>query len=324
MPPAADPEGFDPFLPFPTLVATALEVCAGLDDAGGQRVLERAGLSDGLPVVVPTAERIEAMLERRNPLAPATSAPLPMGFVTPTWWDVAVCAVLAGCEAGALELVATALDAVSDPAFNLLGVQATTGAASPLLMVHGSWVDALGLHAGSGALGPAPARNVTAGRAVRLALQSVGMARVGEGDMATHGHPGKISWLVAERQTASPWTPFNEAVGLPAAAAALTVFAGVGNVEVVLPTTTPAALADRLAQVLCGLAAPRSVVLLPPDSAVVLDRHGWRRGELLDALEARGAGRPLVMVTGGPGVKATVVPGWGGPSEPITRSRPGS
>ena len=52
--------------------------------------------------------------------------------------------------------------------------------------------------------GPAGALNATIGRAVRLALSDVGLCRPGVGDMATHGHPGKFTWLVAENQHGQP------------------------------------------------------------------------------------------------------------------------
>ena len=335
-PPAAGPEA-DTLAPFGARLASALApfslgLVQGIggegeprDDHGSPRwALEVAGLGDGLPVVVPSTARIEAMLAGRNPLAGAVSQPLPIAFTVPTWWDVAACAVLAGCEPGVLGVLGAALDAVADPAFNLLGVQTTTGAASPLLIAHGPLVPRLGLHAGSGALGPGWPINATLGRALRLALQNLGLARPGEVDMATHGHPGKFSWLVAEHQAASPWEPFSVSRGLAADVDALTVVAGVGNVEVVLPVTTPEALAARLAVVLAALAAPEAVVLLPPDGARFLDRQGWNGQRLQQALADGGvAGPVLVVVTGGAGVKATVVPGWGGPTRSITRLVPG-
>jgi hypothetical protein len=88
---------------------------------------------------------------------------------------------------------------------------------------------------------------------------------------------------------------------------------------VVLPTTTAEALADRLAQVLVGLAAPESVLLLPPDGAEFLLRQHWDRARLAAELTARHVSAPVVVLTGGPGVKATVVPRWGGPAATVTR-----
>lgn len=312
--------------PFRARLAAAL---AGADRADVGEVVDRlaqVGLGDGLPVVVPDDRSIEGLLGGHPADGAATSSPLPISFATPTWWDVAACAVLAGCPqtvAGVVDVVAAALDAAADPAFNLLGVQTTTGAAAPLVVVHGPVVSRLGLNAGSGALGPGWRVNATVGRAVRLVLAGVGVSRPGEGDMATHGHPGKYTWLVAEHQAASPWAPLSRDRGLDRGSgegvSAVTVFPGVGNVEAVLPTTTAGEVVERFAAVLTGLGAEHSLLLVPPESADLLARSGWARPDLVAALEGRGCGRPVVVVTGGPGTKATVVPGWGGPSEAVTR-----
>lgn len=298
-------------------LGAALRAEAGPAVGRGSAVfLDGTGLGDGLPLVGPDDHQTMAdMLEGRDPHEAAIGEPVPIAFALPTWWDLAACSVLAGCRPGALALVAAALDALTDPGFNLLGVQATTGAAAPLVIVTGDAVARFGLNCGPNSLGPGWRANATIGRAIRLVLQGVGQCAPGEADMATQGHPGKFSWLVAENRPESPW-------GSGPAPAQVTVFAGVGNVEVVVPTTTPDDVARRLAQVLSGIAAPDNVLLLPPESAGFLDRHGWDGPRLRAELsQATGLKRhPLVVVTGGAGVKATVVPGWGGGSLPVTRT----
>ncbi len=282
--------------------------------------LEGTGLGDGLPLIRPDDQAIEDHLAAGagGPEADteAVGGPVPIAFAVPTWWDLAACAVLAGAPIGSLPLVAAAVDALVDPAFNLLGVQATTGAAAPLVMVAGDAVPRFGLNPGPNSLGPGTRANATIGRAIRLVLQGVGQCAPGEGDMATQGHPGKYTWLVAANRADDPWAP----PGGPGPGC-VTVFAGVGNAEVVLPSSTPDAVARRLGQVTAGLAAPADVVLLPPESAGFLHRHGWSEARLRAEVAAAGTGRqPLVVVTGGTGVKATVVPGWGGGSELVTRA----
>jgi hypothetical protein len=308
---------------FSVTLAPLLDAPEGVDLSATIAAFHDAGLTDGLPIVPPTTGAIDRMLGGRNPLACAIDQPLPIAFAVPTWWDLAALAVMAGCPSrpALLDVVAAALDACADPAFNLLGVQTTTGAASPLVIVHGA-AERFGFHAGASTMGPGGPVNAPVGRTVRLALQNVGCARAGEADMATLGHPGKISWLVVENQSASPWEPFvgNRAAPVgPVDRPAVTVFPGVGNVEVVLPTTTPEAVAERLAATLGGLGPPGAMLLVPPDAAVFLDRHGWGRDALVAAVAGRGGGCPLVVVTGGAGVKAAVVPRWGGPCEAVTR-----
>ena len=324
--PSADPQNRpgetpadDELGPYRVRLARALAATDLADGAAVLDGLDRAGLGDGLPVVPPSADRMHAMLAGRNPEALTGGGPLPIAFAKPTWGDVATAAVLAGCRAGALPLIAAALDAVADPAFNLLGVQTTTGAAAPLLIVHGAAVTRFGCHAGAGSMGAGHRANLTIGRAVRLVLADVGICRPGEADMATHGHPGKVSWLVAENQAASPWPSLSARRGRDHDGAGVTVFAGVGSVEVVLPTTGPDAVAARLAEVLRGLCAPDAVLVLPPESASFLTRHDWDLATLDADLQALGVGPPMVVVSGGTGIKATVVPGWGGPTAAVTR-----
>jgi hypothetical protein len=175
--------------PLSLALRPVLDLPPDVDVSKAMGMLHEAGLTDGLPVVPPTAAAIEALLGGRNPLAAAISQPLPIAFTVPTWRDLAALAVMAGCPAQAalLDVVAAALDACADPAFNLLGVQTTTGAASPLVIVHAATAERLGFNAGASAMGPGGPVNAPVGRAVRLALQNVGCARPGEADMATLG-----------------------------------------------------------------------------------------------------------------------------------------
>lgn len=324
--------------------------------------LLRAGISDGLPVIPPTSERIAKMLGGLDPTGYPGLGPLPPGFMTPTPWDAAACAVLAGCEPGALPLILAGLSAVADPSFNLLGIQTTTGAASTLFVVNGPIAHELGINAADNALGPGWRANATIGRALRLVLQNVGLAVPGQGDMATHGHPGKYTWLVAENEERSPWEPLHVTRGLNAIDSAVTAVGGVGNVEVVLPLTTPEALVNTMALSMTIGSAGRGyfgsgepLVLLPPESAEFLVKHGWDRRRFQQALydEARvplswleqsireritteraeqglepiedvraahSAEDIMVVVTGGTGIKATFVPTWGGGTRAVTRT----
>ena len=56
---------------------------------------------------------------------------------------VAVNAVMAGCKPAYFPVVVAAVEAVLEPAFNLNGVQATTNAVAPLVIVSGPIVDEL-------------------------------------------------------------------------------------------------------------------------------------------------------------------------------------
>jgi hypothetical protein len=176
--------------------------------------LHRLGLTDGLPVVAPTAERVESMLAciDREP-------DFELGPIPPVWKRMplsaaAANAVMAGCRPAALAVVVQALEAMlALPAFNLYGMQTTTHPIGPMLLVCGPMADELGVWGGAGCLGPGFLANASIGRALRLLLMNGGEARPGELDKATLGQPGKYSFCFSENETESPWPPYRADLG---------------------------------------------------------------------------------------------------------------
>jgi hypothetical protein len=181
------------------------------------------GWGDGLPIVPPTAARVEAMLawcDRPWDQPIAKVAPR-YGEATPV--RLAANAVMAGCRPEYFPLYLLAMEAMCDEAVNLYGVQATTHPCAPLVIVNGPVARELGINAGHNAFGPGTHSNATIGRAIRLALLNIGGATPGVADMATMGAPSKYSYVVAENEAASPWEPLHVERGLPAKASAVTV-----------------------------------------------------------------------------------------------------
>lgn len=184
------------------------------------------GWTDGLPVIPPTPEQVEAMLGGRAPDHSLGQAP-PAGAEL-TNQLAAVNAVMAGCSPAMFDAVAAALSATLAPEFNLLGVQATTHPAGPVLVFNGPARLTLGLASGTGCLGPGFRANLTIGRAVRLCFINVGGAAPGVGDLSTQGQPGKLSFVLAENEEESPWEPLSSALGFDTDQSVVTVLAGEG------------------------------------------------------------------------------------------------
>ena len=181
------------------------------------------GWSDGLPIVPPTAERVERMLaycDRPWDVAVATVAPR-YGEATPL--RLAANAVMAGCRPEYFPLVVLAIEALCEAKFNLYGIQATTHPCAPLIIVNGPVAKELGINSGHNAFGSGTRSNAAIGRAVRLALLNIGGAIPGLGDMSTFGSPAKYSYCVAENEAASPWEPLHVERGFPANASTVTV-----------------------------------------------------------------------------------------------------
>jgi peroxiredoxin len=191
---------------------------AGYDEL--EDMFER-GWTDGLPVIPPTPERVQAMLGGRDPsrllgeIAPSVARV--------TIERVAACAVLAGCRPEYFPVVVAAVQAVLEPAFNVGGQAVTTQPCGQVLIVNGPVRDAIGLNAAVGALGPGWRANMTIGRALRLVVSLTGGGYPGRLDRSTLGNPGKIGLCFAEDEEASPWEPLHVSRGFSESSSVVTV-----------------------------------------------------------------------------------------------------
>ena len=194
------------------------------DDFDAVNALMRSrGWSDGLPLIPPTAARVERMLaycDRPWDQPVAKMAPR-YGEATPL--RLAANAVMAGCRPEYFLLLVLAIEAMCEESFNLYAIQATTHLCALLVIVNGPVVKELDINSGHNAFGPGWQSNATIGRAIRLALVNIGGAIPGSGDMSTFGAPSKFSYLAAENEAASPWEPLHVERGLPREASAVTV-----------------------------------------------------------------------------------------------------
>ncbi len=196
----------------------------GDESAAAERLLAW-GWTDGLPVVVPTRERVEAMC------AAATRYPLEsVGIVPPaagvaTVQKIAINAVMAGCLPECMPVLMAAVDAALDDEFNLIGVQTTTHPCGLMVLVHGPAARRLSMNSGGNCFGPGNRANASIGRAMRLILQNIGGAIAGETDMATQGSPAKYGFCFAENEASSPWPALRVAMGLEENASYVTVAA---------------------------------------------------------------------------------------------------
>ncbi|MBI2908129.1 MAG: hypothetical protein HYX92_10810 [Chloroflexi bacterium] len=174
-----------------------------------ERLFYGRGWTDGLPIVPPTRERILRMLGGTR-FAPDRL----IGAVAPKWGaatveKLAINAVMAGCLPEYMPVIITAMQAMTDPHFNLYTMQATTHPVAPLLIVNGPIAKKLDINSGYGLFGPGTKANATIGRAIRLILINVGGALPGRLDRATQGHPSKYTYCIAENEDETPWEPLH-------------------------------------------------------------------------------------------------------------------
>jgi hypothetical protein len=169
------------------------------------RLYRERSWSDGLPIVPPTAERVERMLAHTRRGRHDLVARVAPGFGAATVERIAINCVMAGCDPEYLPVLIAATEAVAGPAFNLQGIQATTNPVAVWLVLNGPIAKKLDVNAGFNCLGQGAWANATIGRAMRLILQNIGGALPGEMDRATQGMPGKYTFCCAENEDASPW-----------------------------------------------------------------------------------------------------------------------
>ena len=249
------------------------------------------GWSDGLPVVPPTEERIEAMLEGTDRPADEVVARVAPDFVECTVEKVAINAVLAGCRPEYLPVVLAAVEAACTDEFNWHGLAATTYFAGPVVVVNGPVTRSIGMNSGMNALGQGNRANATIGRALQLVLRNVGGARPGEIDRATLGNPGKLSFCFAEDESHSPWESLASERGVEQGRSAVTLFAGEAPRGIVDQLSRePESLARSFALALRSVAHPKlalafdAMVVVSPEHARVFRDADWSKQRLRQEL----------------------------------------
>jgi hypothetical protein len=151
------------------------------------------GWTDGLPVVPPVTDRVEATLAYEGRPPQAVIATHPATGLQLSVHAAAVNAVMAGCLPEYFPVLIAAFEAMDKPEFNFHGSTASTGGSAPLLIVSGPVADDIGMNADVNLFGPGNRANATIGRAVRLFLRNVFQMIPGISDKSTQGHPGTAS-----------------------------------------------------------------------------------------------------------------------------------
>ena len=273
---------------------TALEVAASGSIDEINRVFRERGWSDGLPIVPPTRERVEAFI--------APSGNDPWRIVGParpsgrdiTVWSVAVNGVMAGCRPDDLPVLLAIAGVLADPHYGVEHSGNTTGA-DALVVLNGPVVTDLGFNHGPGALRDGSPANTTVARWLRLYLRNVCGFTADEHDKATFGNSSRI--VLAEDEAALAeigWTPVCADFGIAAGDDAVTIArmnSGIiiGSVFGSTPEQILPYLGDGLARVTgwdlthvygLGQGHYRPLLVLSPMIARVFARAGWSKDDV--------------------------------------------
>ena len=254
--------------------------------------LYEQGLTDGLPVIPPTPERVIRMLEGTTRNAQEIVAIVPPNLAPVTVEKIAVNSVMAGCRPEYLPVVITAVEAVCTDQFGMHGVGATTMGATPVIVVNGPIRHEIGMNMGLQALGPGNRANAAIGRALKLVLRNVGGQRPGETERTTMGSPLKFTMCFAEWEEISPWEPLHVERGFDKNDSVLTVFAMTGLGQVIDQTSrTARSVVGSVGLKAEGLHHPKyhnypdALFALCPEHVATIARDGWSKEQVRDRIQ---------------------------------------
>jgi hypothetical protein len=272
------------------VVVTAVELLP-VEESLVHEVFYEKGWTDGLPVVAPTPQRVDAMLAAASLAEHTVLGTANDGEITVTAGAVAVNAVMAGCRPDYFPIVSTAVRALLDPVLNAHVVLSSTGGAAMCVLVSGPEAERIGLNSGTGALGSGFRANATIGRCLRLLAINVIGARTGELDASSLGHPGKYTFCFAECPDPR-WPTLREDLGYPAEVTTVTVFPAEGPRQVANHiATTGEGIMRTYATALrnpsaygVGKGGHEVILVVGPEHADVLIESGWDRASMRDYL----------------------------------------
>jgi hypothetical protein len=268
-------------------------ICGGSFDEVNRYFYEHE-LSDGLPIVPPTRERVEQFLKftHRDPDEV-------LGIVLPdsraaTIWSIAVNGVMAGCRPEYMPVLVALVEAMVDPYYGVEHSGNTPGGET-LIVLNGPVINELGFNYTQGVMRDGFLPNTSIGRFWRLYLRNVAGFLPHKNDKATFGNTWRV--VVAENENVVRelgWQPLSVDMGYAAGDNTVTIsrFTG-GNHISSLSGSTPEEMMPYLADAVVrqyswqlmftvgqGMGTLRPLIMLAPIIAQTIARWGWSKDDL--------------------------------------------
>src|SRR3989441_5332158 len=246
------------------------------------RLFVESRWTDYLPIVLPTEERVAAMLAATHRKPDEV-----VGRMRPTHfreaWEytvekVAVNAVMAGARPEYFPLIL----ALASSGVSARG--STTSSMAAMVVVNGPIRNEIGMNSGTGAMAPYNHANATIGRAYGLLSQNLqGGSLPGDSYMGSQGNGyayGTVTF--AENEERSPWAPFHVQHGFKPADSTLSIFTGCRSTAFTLGVREKY-WREHVRNMLRGMDAHSApTFLLDPIAArQYIDRGGFDRKEKL-------------------------------------------
>jgi hypothetical protein len=197
-----------------------------------QTLFREKGMTDYLPIVLPTEEKVDAMLK-----ATSRKPDEIVGKISPTpgvyeYWSytvrqIAVNAVMAGADPKYFPVI------LAIAAANTESISSSDNSFASAVVINGPIRDQIGLNYEIGALGPFSRANATIGRAYTLLSINAGnCGKVGETYMGVIGNPANYAnIIIAENEKESPWQPFSVRHGFKPGESVVSIFEGWGVIS---------------------------------------------------------------------------------------------
>ena len=253
--------------------------------------------SDGLPIVPPTRERIDAFLAcTGRPAGQVLGNALPENRAV-TVWSVAVNGVMAGCRPEYMPILIALAEAMTDPAYGNEHSGNTPGAETQIVL-DGPLIKQLGFNYEQGALRDGVQANTAIGRFWRLMLRNLAGFLLHQNDKGTFGGTWRV--VLAENLDVLAeigWPTVAADAGVPAAnAVTIARYTGAHVVVSVFGRSAEECvpyLADALVKYTgweliftVGMAngTYRPMLVLSPIIARTIASSGWTKARLQQAL----------------------------------------
>lgn len=258
------------------------------DDLAQQYFIDKH-LNDGLPVTIPTQERVERMLAGTDEDADTVLARNigPAGADIRVR-DIAINAVMAGCKPEYMPILVASFRAMSQPRYNFLQSVTTSHPGGNLILVSGPLTKKLGIWGGQGCLGPGFHANATIGRAVNLTIINVCRSVPGVCDLDCLASQAEYTYCFAEDPTYSPWRTINEETYNNETTTVTVLKAEPPHDIIDFLSPTAADLLDTICDSCTTLGSNNSyipgplIVVITPDHAMLFDRDGYSKKMIQD------------------------------------------
>ena len=163
--------------------------------------------ADGLPIVPPTLDRVDAFMRETSRGAAEVIGVLAPEYRQATVWSVAVNGVMAGCRPEYMPILVAIVEAIAEPGFRIQDAGSTPGW-EPLVVLSGPMVKRLGFNCETGLMRVGTRPNTSIGRFLRLFMRNVAGLRPGLTDKGSIGATFNVALAESDDATTDVgWPP---------------------------------------------------------------------------------------------------------------------